>query len=157
MLMEKISIIKKQAGLTLIEMMTTVAIMAILAGLAIPAYDRYTRGANRTPAKATLERIRALTESYYLNNKAYTGDLTNLGYGASPIGIDKSGEEVAAASADAIYQIQINVPGVFCPACAYEIGAVPMNGQTADADCMTLFINSQNQKGASGPKGTKCW
>lgn len=148
---------KRQKGFSLVELITTVAIIAILAGLAIPAYDRYTRNTTRSAAKTTVERVRALIESYYLNNKSYTSDLTNLGFGASPLEIEKSGEEVPGGSAAAAYQIVINAPGVFCPTCAYEVGAIPLNGQTADTDCMTMFINSRNQKGASGPKGVKCW
>jgi len=151
------AVYKKQRGLTLIELITTVAIIAILVGLAVPAYDRYTRNTTRAAAKTTLERVRALVESYYLNNKVYTSNLANLGFTANPIEIEKSGEEVPAGSATAMYQIVVNVPGVFCPTCSYEIGAVPLNGQANDTDCMTLFINSRNQKGASGPKGIKCW
>jgi len=147
----------KQTGFTLIELIVTIAIIGILAGLAVPAYDRYTRNTTRAAAKTTLERVRALAESYYLNNKAYTSNLTNLGFNANPIEIEKSGEEVPAGSATAMYQIQINAPGVFCPTCAYEVGAIPLNDQTNDADCMTLFINSRYQKGASGPTGIKCW
>ncbi len=146
-----------QRGLTMIELMVTISIIAILAGIAIPTYERYTRGSNRTAAKTTLERVRGLAESYFLNNKSYTNDLTNLGFNANPLEIDKSGEEVAAGSSDAKYQIIINVPGVFCPNCTYEVGAIPINTQLDDTDCMTLFINSTNQKGASGPKGLKCW
>jgi type IV pilus assembly protein PilE len=147
----------KQTGLTLIEVITVIAIMAILVGLAIPAYENYTRKTTRSAAKTTLERVRALVESYYLNNKAYTSNLTNLGFNANPVEIEKSGEEIPAGSATASYQIVINAPGVFCPTCAYEVGAIPINGQANDTDCMTLFINSRNQKGASGPKGIKCW
>jgi Tfp pilus assembly protein PilE len=87
----------------------------------------------------------------------YTNDLTNLGYNNNPIEVDKTGEEVPAGSASSMYQIVINSPGVFCAACTYEVGAIPLNGQTNDTDCMTIFINSRNQKGASGPKGIKCW
>ncbi|MGD8785173.1 MAG: type IV pilin protein [Thioalkalispiraceae bacterium] len=148
---------KQQKGLTLIELITTVAIIAILVGLAVPAYDRYTRNTTRAAAKTSLEQVRALVERYYLNNKVYTNDLTNLGYNNNPIEVDKTGEEVPAGSASSMYQIVINSPGVFCAACTYEVGAIPLNGQTNDTDCMTIFINSRNQKGASGPKGIKCW
>ena len=150
-------IFKKQTGLTLIELMTTIAIIGILAGLAVPAYDSYTRSTNRTSAKTTLVRVSGLMESYYINNKSYTSDLTQLGFTNSPLNVDKTGEEAAPGSADVVYQITVNVPGVFCPQCRYEVGAVPLNGQTNDVDCATLFINSLGQKGASGAKGVKCW
>ena len=147
---------KKQTGLTLVELLAAIAILSILVGLAVPAYDRYTRKTTRSAAKTTLEQVRTLMESYYLNNKAYTGDLTNLGFTNNPAEIEKSGEEVVPGSQTAMYQIQVNVPGVFCADCAYELGAIPLNGQANDTDCMTLFINSRNQKGSS-TGATNCW
>ena len=147
----------RQAGLTLIELITTVAIISILAGIAIPSYERYTRGTKRTAAKTTLERVRGLMESYFVNNKSYTSDMTNLGFSNSPLNIDKTGEEVAAGSADAVYQVSVSTPGTVCTQCQYELNAAPVNGQTNDTDCATLSINSLGQKNATGPKGTKCW
>ena len=147
----------KPAGLTLIELITTVAIIGILAGIAIPTYEKYTRGTKRTAAKTTLERVRGLMESYFVNNKSYTNDLTNLGFTNSPLNIDKTGEEVAAGSADAVYQVSVSTPGTVCTQCQYELNAAPVNGQTNDTDCATLSINSLSQKSATGPKGSNCW
>lgn len=149
--------IQKQAGITLIEVMTVVAIIGILSAIAIPSYDRYTRNTKRAAAKTSVERVRGLLESYYINNKSYTSNFTNLGFAVTPLTIDKSGEEVAAGSSEAVYQLTINAPGVFCPACQYEVGAAPLNGQVDDTDCATLWFNSLGQKGATGPKGTSCW
>jgi type IV pilus assembly protein PilE len=144
---------KHQTGLTLIELITTVAIIGILAGIAIPSYERYTRGTKRTAAKTTLERVSGLMESYYINNKSYTSDLTNLGFSNSPLSVDKTGEEVTSGSGDAVYQVTIDTSGTI----PYVLSAAPLNGQTNDTDCATLSINSLGQKSASGPKGTKCW
>lgn len=149
--------IKTQNGLTLIEVVTVVAIVGILAAIGIPAYDNYTRNTIRASAKTTLERVRGLEESYFINNKSYTSNLTQLGFTNNPPEVDKTGEELAAGSSDAVYQIIVNTPGVFCPQCQYEVGAVPINAQVNDTDCGTIFINSLGQKGATGPKGIKCW
>jgi len=148
---------KKAKGLTLIELLTTVAVVGILAGLAIPAYDQYTRKTTRSAAKTTLERVNGLMESFYINNKSYTADLTNLGFANSPLNVDKTGEEVAAGSADAVYQVSITSPAVACAQCQYELTATALNGQVNDTDCVNLTLNSLGQKGASGPKGIKCW
>jgi type IV pilus assembly protein PilE len=148
---------QKQLGLTLIELLTAVAIIGILSGLAIPAYDRYTRSTTRSAAKTTLERVRGLVESYRVNNKSYTSDLTKLGFSNSPLNVDKTGEEAAPGSSDVVYQIAITTPGTVCTACQYELTATAMNGQANDTDCGNLTLNSLGQKSASGSKGIKCW
>jgi type IV pilus assembly protein PilE len=146
-----------QFGLTLIELITTVAIISILGALAVPAYDRYTRNTIRSSAKTTLERVRGLMENYQINNKAYTDDLTDLGFTNSPLSIDKTGEEVADGSGDAVYKITVDVPGTVCTSCQYELTATPLNGQVGDTDCGNYTLNSLGQKNASGGNGIKCW
>lgn len=148
----------QQLGLTLIELITTVAILAILVGLAVPAYDRYTRKSTRTAAKAELEKVRGMLESYYINNKSYTNDLTDLGYGTSTAYIDKAGEEVASTSSSSVYSLTVTAPGTTtCDDCSYEIVAAPQNGQNDDTECGSLRLNALGQKSATGAKGIKCW
>lgn len=146
--------ISRQYGFTLIELMITITILAILVGLSVPAYERYTRSTNRAAAKSTLERIMSLQEAYFLNNKNYTNDLTDLGFGSAAINVDNTGEEVAAASA--VYQISVITPGA-CANCRYEIIAGPVNTQTKDTDCTSLRLNSLGQKSATGGKPERCW
>ncbi len=146
----------KQTGLTLVELVTTVAIISILAGLALPAYDSYTRKGVRGAAKAELTKVSGLMETYYTNNKTCTSDLTNMGYSASPAYIDKAGnEEVAATSADRVYSI--TVTSCTANTRTYTLTAAPLQGQANDTECANLTLNSLGQRNASGPKGTKCW
>ncbi len=146
----------KQRGLTLIELMVTIAIVAILAGIAIPSYERYTTSANRTAAKTALLTLRGKMENYYINNKTYTTDMTNLGYSASPSFIDKSGEAVAAGAST--YSVTITNPGGCTTANCYVITAAPQNAQaTNDTDCVNMTVTLLGAKNASGPKGVTCW
>ena len=144
----------KQHGLTLIELITAVAIISILAALALPAYDSYTRKSVRAAAKSELEKISALMETYYVNNKTCTNDLTNLGYSTSTAYVDKTGNEVASTSSNRAYAISAT-----CTANTrtYALTATPQLGQADDSDCMNFTLNYLGQKNASGPKGTKCW
>ena len=46
----------KHAGFTLIELMITIAIVAIIAAIAIPSYDNYVRETRRADAQISLVR-----------------------------------------------------------------------------------------------------
>jgi type IV pilus assembly protein PilE len=59
------------AGFTLIEVMVTVVIVAILAGVAIPSYQAYVRRGQLTEAFTTLSDLRVKMEQSYQDNKFY--------------------------------------------------------------------------------------
>ena len=58
-------------GFTLIEVMITVAIVAILAGVAVPAYSDYMRRGQVQEAFGNLSDFRAKMEQYYQDNRNY--------------------------------------------------------------------------------------
>lgn len=58
-------------GFTLIEVMVTVAIVAILAGVAVPAYGDYLRRGQLPEAFNNLADFRVKMEQYYQDNRAY--------------------------------------------------------------------------------------
>ncbi|WP_426338313.1 type IV pilin protein [Pseudoduganella sp. S-14] len=63
----------RQAGFTLIEMMVTVAIIAILAAVAIPAYGDYIKTGRLPQATNNLASMRAKLEQYFQDNRSYDG------------------------------------------------------------------------------------
>ncbi len=71
---------KHQQGFTLIEAMITVAIIAILAMVALPAYQGYVAKGVRSEAAAILFDAAARQEQYYSDFHTYTSDMTALGY-----------------------------------------------------------------------------
>jgi len=66
------------AGFTLIELIITVAIVAILAAVAMPAYQDYSRRGRVQEAPQNLADFRARMEQYYQDNRTYgpTGGTT---------------------------------------------------------------------------------
>ena len=62
---------KAYRGYTLIEMMITVAIIGILAAVAIPVYNGYTRTGKMAEAKAGLSTIALLEEQSFAENRTY--------------------------------------------------------------------------------------
>ena len=64
--------IKRSPGFTLIELMITVAILAIIAAIAIPNYSKYSMRGKRAEGRAALLNEAALQERNYSNNRQYT-------------------------------------------------------------------------------------
>ncbi|SHG58516.1 type IV pilin protein [Massilia sp. CF038] len=63
----------RSSGFTLIELMISLAIIAILAGLALPGYKDYITRSRLPAAAATLAIQRVKLEQYFLDNKTYVG------------------------------------------------------------------------------------
>jgi type IV pilus assembly protein PilE len=97
-------------GFTLIEIMITVAIVAILAAIAFPGYQQYVLRSKRGLAKSTLVQVLDRQSQFYVDNKSFATDLTALGYAANGFGIDDKGREVAADASNRIYTVTLVDP-----------------------------------------------
>jgi len=64
---------RRHSGFTLIEAMITVAIIAILAGIALPAYTNYIIRGKLQEASSNLLAMRTKLELYYQDNRSYVG------------------------------------------------------------------------------------
>jgi len=71
-------------GFTLIELMVVVVIVAILVGIAYPAYVDQMRKTRRSEGKALLMELMSAEERHYTENGTYTTDFTQLGYSSAP-------------------------------------------------------------------------
>ena len=69
---------KNNKGITLIELLITLAIISILAAIAIPAYIGQQKRAARTEAFTNLEALRLLEEQSFSENATYTASAANV-------------------------------------------------------------------------------
>ena len=147
-------VLPKQRGVTLIELMIVVVILALVAGFAYPSYMNYVVDTKRTAAASMLLQVADRQQQFFMDNKRFTNNLTDLGFANNPLVIADDGRTMAsAADADSTYSVALsNVT-----ATTYTITAAPLNGQAArDADCGSLTLNQALTKGSSGG-GSDCW
>lgn len=96
----------KNQGFTLIELMIVVAILAILAGIAIPAYTGYVQTAKVVEAHNNIAALRLAQEEFFLENTRYfTGATTALAQ------TDSQGLWTAVRGSEAAVAFNYNVTG----------------------------------------------
>lgn len=141
-------------GFTLIELMVTVAVVAILAAIAFPSYQEQIRKTRRTDGKSKLLELVQREERFYTQNNTYTTNFTQLFNGAS-----SSVTTTTAMSDNGYYQITIaaGIGGVGVIANVYTLTATAQAPQNGDLQCANLTLTSTNVKGATGPLGAACW
>ncbi len=136
----------RMRGMTLIELMVVLAIVAILSTLAVGSYRRYVMRANRTDATSALLRIQVAEEKFFLQNNVYTVDLSAAGLNvASPT---PNGFYTLAVTGDPNSTNNI--------ATSFRATATATGAQTADTSCATLTITDQGLR-SSAPSTTECW
>ena len=128
-------------GITLIELMIAVVIVAIVIAVAVPNFREYSARAQRAEAKAALLRVATNQERVYLQSNTYTRDMSKLGFpGADCNSTDSATYQICVTAADA---------NSFTAVATY---------QKPDAEastCRTLQIDGRGVK-TSAPS-TDCW
>ena len=139
----------RMKGVTLIELMIVIVVVAILASIAIPSYRQYVLRTHRVEAKTALLNLAAAQEKHYLANNTYAANA--LLSDAPPDGLG-----LPAATENGWYTIAINAASTT----AFSATATATGGQTADGDCATFTINALGVRSATnsgGSASTVCW
>jgi len=89
---------RRQSGVTLLELMIVVVVIAILTAIAFPNYRDFVDRAKRNEAKAILLEVAQNQERFYLQNSRY-GTLVELGY-TVPLDTDSGTYRVTVAGPD---------------------------------------------------------
>lgn len=145
-------------GFTLVELMVTIAIAAILAAVALPVYTQYVQKSRRSAAIKTLSAISQAQERFRSNANTYATSLANLDVGTQGV-----------AANDPHYNFAINgAPTANGPnfSLGYTITATPRadSPQAKDSNCAQLrLVMSQgvfqqtSMNSSNADSTTICW
>ena len=135
------TIYRKMRGITLLELMIVVVIVAFMAVIAYPNYRDFAARAKRNEAKAALLRLATQQERFYLQNNTYTCDMTQLGFPVAAGYVSDSGT----------YTVDVTA----CDASDFGAQAV-YNPADAEAGKCGLFTIDGRGTRLSNPK-LDCW
>jgi type IV pilus assembly protein PilE len=131
-------------GFTLIELMVTVAIVAILATIASAAYTSQVQKSRRTDARNAVLDLAGREEKLFSTTNAYSATATDLGYAAFPVAVGSGYYNVSAAVGN--------------PPVTYVITATAIGTQVNDAQCATLSVDQLGVQSSTGTgTAATCW
>ncbi len=142
----------RQKGVTLLELLIVVAIVALLTSIAYPSYMRFVINSKRTAATSALLQIADRQQQFFMDNKTYAADLVALGFGASPYIVADDGSPAAATDDDRVYSVTLSNVSTT----TYTATAAPLLSQLShDTECGSLTLTQAGVRGSSG--GGDCW
>lgn len=114
-------------GFTLIELMVAVAIVAIIAAIALPAYQSSVIKSRRADAMAAISSVQQAQERWRGNNAAYSTDM-----GATGLNI----------TSPALYTLSLSAPNSDGTGLSrgYIVTAVAQGQQGSDAQCARMSV-----------------
>jgi type IV pilus assembly protein PilE len=139
----------RRHGFTLIELMITVAIIAILAAVAMPSYQDHVRRGRRADAQSFLQEVVARQQHFLLDRRAYASGGITAATNANPAGLGMT----VPANVSTYYTLAMVTDNTTSPP-SFALTATPAGSQAADK-CGTLGLDQRGVKTATGA-GT-CW
>lgn len=132
----------RASGFTLIELMITAGIVAILAAIALPSYASYIARARRADARTQLVQVAQFMQRFYASNDSFSKDRANNDViNQIPGGLKQSPGDSAK-----IYDLTI--PTATLTPTSFEIRMVPVaDGVMGNDPCGTFTLTSTGLRG----------
>lgn len=147
------------SGFTLVELMVTLVVAAILLMIAIPSYQTQIRESRRTEAKTAVLDLAGREETLYSTQNLYSLTPSDVGY---------VGNNFPVQVGSNYYSVNVFVPNpnavvTVPPTPSFLITATPVGGtsQAQDAPCQSFSVDqlgNQTALDAGGAANNKtCW
>ncbi|WP_322095819.1 type IV pilin protein [Peristeroidobacter agariperforans] len=132
---------RRATGMTLIELMVVMAIVAILTAIAYPSYRSHVAKTHRKAAAACLSQYANFMERYYTTNLSYEGAKPDL---------------ACRTESDLNRFYTFPEPEIGENSRSYTVSAIPTDAQK-DTDPSHCGELSLDQRGGREPKDDACW
>jgi len=137
---------RRERGMTLVELVTTMLVLGILTAIAIPSYTSYMRKTRRADAKVALTNSAQQFERCYTRFNAYNPATACV---VLPYNTPNNTYTIAADTAP------VTVPAGVAQN-TFALKATPIGDQAKDTHCGTFQLNSLNQQTVTAG-ATDCW
>jgi type IV pilus assembly protein PilE len=143
---------RRIGGFTLVELMITCVVLAIIVGIALPSYQAQVRKSRRADARNAILDLAGREERFLSISNSYSQTPADMGYAAFPVTVNNG-----------YYQLNVTVPDPAQPGVtpSYIITATTFGPQVADTDCASFTVNQLGQQAALNSAGAAntatCW
>lgn len=122
---------KRAQGFTLVEVLATLAIVALLASIALPSFRNQVVKSRRADAKTTIMEVMQQQETFFTENNSYSQDLRDLGYSSQNWNDSKEG----------LYQVRV----------------MNSNGSCGLPECIRLYVRPRSNESQVGDIEYRLW
>lgn len=122
---------KRAQGFTLVEVLATLAIVALLASIALPSFRNQVVKSRRADAKTTIMEVMQQQETFFTENNSYSQDLRDLGYSSKNWNDSKEG----------LYQVRV----------------MTSNGSCGLPECIRLYVRPRSNESQVGDIEYRLW
>jgi len=150
-------------GFTLLELMITIAVIAILAGIALPSYNDYVTRSKFVEATGNLADLRVKMEQYYSDNRRYsstaaggTCGIPGVPDGNTPTAADARYFTYRCASGNVIAPIGAQTFTLFADGVAAQ-GLGGLHFTVNQANAKTTVVDGGSDFANRGYAGGACW
>jgi type IV pilus assembly protein PilE len=132
---------RRNRGVTLIELLMVMIVIAILSAIAIPSYRNYMIRTNRTEAKVGLLQVAGNLERCFTRTNRYDVDCDAF-------------DNLPITTENGNYEIDADVVG----GVTFTLTAEARNGQEDDTQCGDFTLTSANEQDVTGTEDPeRCW
>jgi type IV pilus assembly protein PilE len=145
---------RRAGGFTLVELMVTLVVAAILVSIAVPSYQAQVRKSRRTEARNAVMDLATREERYYSVNNTYTNVALELGYGQDNAVI--TDRPVGSGYYTVSVILTASQPAATPPTPAgFQITATAAGVQQKDTQCQSFTVDDLGTQ--TSLPATDCW